>query len=151
MISVLIYIISQSATMLSINKLTLEDIRQNYQLAVSDKNICRRMISSLEDSQRSPVEQAYCGAFQAIWANHTSSLGEKLSSFNKGKKNIDAAAKKSPQDIEIKFIRLSIQKSSPAFLGYKDKMKEDRTFILNNKQKISSTLLSTMIDNLLKQ
>jgi len=109
------------------------------------------MISSLENNPRSAVEQAYCGAFQAIWANHTSNLGEKLSTFNKGKKNIDAAAERSPKDIEIKFIRLSIQKSSPALLGYKDKMKEDRSFILNNKQKITSTLLSTMIDNLLKQ
>ncbi|HQW55616.1 MAG TPA: hypothetical protein PK076_05790 [Saprospiraceae bacterium] len=151
MISVILYILSQSTTMLSIHNLTIEEVRQNYQLAVSNKNICRSMISSLENNPRSAVEQAYCGAFQAIWANHTSNLGEKLSTFNKGKKNIDAAAERSPKDIEIKFIRLSIQKSSPSLLGYKDKMKEDRSFILNNKQKITSTLLSTMIDNLLKQ
>ena len=133
------------------NALSLEVLRTNYQLAVKDKNICSAMIQQLENNPESDVHLAYLGAFQTIWANHTFNPINKLSTFNKGKKNIDKAAKLSPNDIEIIFIRHSVQKNCPGFLGYNDNRKEDEVFLSKNRNSITSATLKNMVEKLLKR
>lgn len=45
----------------------LEQIRSNYLLAPTIKNLCRDMILKL-DQTKDPLHMAYLGAFKAIWA-----------------------------------------------------------------------------------
>jgi hypothetical protein len=132
------------------NALSLEVVRNNYQIAVQDKDICLSMIQQLENNHESNVYLAYLGAFQTIWANHTFNPINKLNTFNKGKKNIDKAAKLSPNDVEIIFIRHSVQKNCPGFLGYNDNLKEDEKFLSKNRNSITSATLKNMIEKLLK-
>jgi hypothetical protein len=132
------------------NALSLEVVRTNYQLAVKDKNICSSMIQQLENNPESNVHLAYLGAFQTIWANHTSNPISKLSTFNKGKKNIDKAVNLSPNDVEIIFIRHSVQKNCPRFLGYNDNWEEDEKFLSKNRNSITSVALKNMVEKLLK-
>lgn len=132
------------------DELILEDIRQNYQLAVSDKNICQSMIKQLSDQTLSPVQLAYYGAFQTIWANHVLNPIDKLRTFKKGKKNIDNAIKLSPRNTEIIFIRHSIQKHTPAFLDYKKNMKADEIFLRKEVNNIKSSSLKNLVVQLLK-
>ena len=93
---------------------------------------------------------AYLGAFQTIWANHVFNPFSKLKTFNKGKRNIDKAIKLSPNNVEIIFIRYSIQKNSPAFLSYKSNLKEDQKILKQNFSNINSIDLKRMIENVLK-
>ncbi len=132
------------------NALNLEVVRNNYQLAVKDKDICLSMIQQLENNPESNVHLAYLGAFQTIWANHTFNPINKLCVFNKGKKNIDNAVKLSPNDVEIIFIRHSVQKNCPGFLGYNENREEDETFLSKNRNSITSTTLIKMVEILLK-
>ena len=132
------------------NALSLEKMRTNFQSAVEDKSICRSMIQQLENNHESNVHLAYLGAFQTIWANHTLNPISKLSTFNKGKKNIDKAVKLSPNDVEIIFIRHSVQKNCPGFLGYNDNWIEDEKFLVKNRHNITSATLRKMVENLLK-
>jgi len=131
------------------NAVSLDDVRHNYPLAVKDKNICRSMILALENQMESNVHLAYLGAYQTIWANHTFNPMDKLSTFNKGKKNIDTAALLSPKDVEIIFIRHSVQKNCPWFLGYNENLEEDKTFLSEALNSISSPTLKNMVENLL--
>lgn len=147
LIPVFILIISSSFTG---NTLSLEDVRKNYQVAVSDKETCWSMISQLRNSTASNVHLAYLGAFQAVWANHISNPISKLNTFNEGKKNIENAVKRSPDNVEIIFIRYSVQKNCPAFLGYRSNVAEDRAFLSRNTGKITSDHLKKMIEGLLK-
>ena len=94
---------------------------------------------------------AYLGALQTIWANHTLNPLSKLSTFKKGKKNIEAAIKKEPNNAESRFIRLSVQKNAPKFLGYQSNIKEDVEFIKNNRSQIKSNILNQYIEPLLKE
>ncbi len=55
-----------------------------------------------------------------------------------------------PDNIEIRFIRLSVQKNAPSFLGYNKNIKEDQLFIENNRREIRSPVLLKNIDKLLK-
>ena len=129
----------------------LETIRKNYELAVNDKEICKHMINELINSTESNIHLAYLGAFQTIWANHIINPISKLNTFNKGKKNIEFAIKNAPKNVEIRFVRLSIQKNSPNFLGYNDYINEDNNFIKKNKNTITSTTLKKMIQLILNQ
>lgn len=127
----------------------LESIRANYKKAVSDKKLCLTMIRGLSKSTENSVHLTYLGAFQMIWAKHVTNPISKLKTFNKGKKNIDDAAKAEPNNLEIRIIRLSVQKNSPAFLGYKKNIEEDKKFIGANYKNITSNHLKNMVKALI--
>lgn len=137
-----------SFLMLSSQNITT--IRKNYQKAVSDKQACREMLAQFENKRNEGLELAYQGAFQAIWAKHTNNPFEKLSTFKKGKSNIEKALKQNPDQIESIFLRYSIQKESPGFLGYKSNIKEDRAMLDKNVKHIDDALLKQMIIQILK-
>lgn len=130
----------------------VEDVRTSYIRSVADKDLCKAMILKLEPQQTgSGILRAYLGAFNAVWASHVFNPVTKLKSFNKGKKYIEAAVKEEPGNIEIRFIRLSVQKSCPFFLGYSGQIQEDTKFIHANIGQINSEQLKSMIIAALKK
>ena len=129
----------------------LDYVRANYDKAVTDKKLCSQMIEDLKEAEQTPLFLAYLGALQTIWANHIFSPISKLNTFNKGKKNIEQAIKKEPKNVELRFIRLSVQKNAPSFLGYYSNIKEDMQFIKNNRSGIKSEILNKHIEPLLKE
>lgn len=122
----------------------LEKIRINYEKAVSDKKICQAMIEKLS-TDTDALHMAYLGAFQAIWAKHIINPISKLSTFKKGKKNIELAVKSKPDDVEIRFVRLSVQLNCPSFLGYSSHINEDKKIVESNIRNIQSAVLKRMV------
>lgn len=138
---------------LSVNYLcavNLDTIRENYVKAVTDKNSCKEMIDKLANQQSNMVDKAYLGAFETIWAKYTLNPLSKLKTFNKGKDKINAACEADPNNVEIRFIRLSIQKNCPYFLGYRDNITEDEAFLEQHAKTITSPILKEMVDKLLE-
>lgn len=129
----------------------LNEVRASYSKAVLDKKLCKKMIEELELSkEKSVIALAYLGAYQTIWANHVFNPLSKLATFKKGKNNIESAISKEPENVEIRYIRFSVQKNAPSFLRYNSHLKEDRDFLVKNKKKINSDLLQKNIETLLK-
>jgi hypothetical protein len=56
-----------------------------------------------------------------------------------------------PLNTEIRLIRLSVQKNAPAFLGYRNNVKEDESFIRKNINSIYNAALLKMANELLKE
>lgn len=135
---------------LVLNAQDINSLRKNLVLAVDDKSVCENMINALLKNKNSPVEQSYLGAYQTIWAKHVINPLSKLSTFKKGTKNIDQAVATDPEQIEIRFIRYSVQKNAPKFLGYSEALKKDEVFLINNHHKIASPALKQMIKNVLQ-
>lgn len=129
----------------------MDMLRNNYAVSVTDKELCRKMLTVLKDAEQTPLLMAYQGAYQTIWANHVFNPIEKLRTFNKGKANINRAAELAKDNTEVIFIRYSVQKNCPRFLGYRDHIKEDRVFLLNRIKTITSPLLKKMVENLLSE
>lgn len=128
----------------------LDYVRANYDKAFTDKKLCSQMIEDLKEAEQTPLFLAYLGALQTIWANHVFNPLSKLATFKKGKNNIELAISKEPENVEIRYIRFSVQKNAPSFLGYNNNLKEDRDFLVKNKKNINSDLLQKNIETLLK-
>lgn len=130
---------------------TLEDLRNKYTDVVADSELCKDLIDNLSDKKDlSSTEKAYLGAIQTIWANHTKSPISKWKTFQRGKDNIEAAVKASPNNIEIRMLRYSVQSNCPKFLNYYEEMDADKAYILENKAQIKSPALLKMYHGLFK-
>jgi len=130
----------------------LDDVRKNYSKMASNEELCKSAIANLKEAKNSSATHlGYLGGLQTIWANHIFNPIGKLKTFNEGKKNIEQAIKKEPENVELRFIRLSVQKNAPSFLSYQSNIKEDIQFIKNNRSQVKSNILHKYIETLLKQ
>lgn len=129
----------------------LKNIRNQYHAAVTDENVCRALIAKLsKEKEIGNIELAYLGALETIWAKYVLNPFSKLKTFKNGKEKIEQAVNQEPNNIEIRYLRLSIQKNVPGFLGYNDNIKEDDLFLKTNLNNVVSEQLRTMIENILK-
>lgn len=129
--------------------INIDFIRENYDRAVTDKNLCNQMIEDLKKAESTPLRLAYLGSLQTIWANHVFNPFGKLSTFNIGTKNIEKAVESDPNNAEIRYLRLSVQKNAPAFLGYSSMIETDEIFLKKNRQKINSAAVQKKLDQLI--
>jgi hypothetical protein len=143
MISILLFLIS-----FNINGVDIDFVRTNYTASIKDKQLCSRMISELKKKNDSPINMVYLGGLQTIWANHVFNPINKLKTFKEGKINIEKAIKLDPDNVELRFIRLSIQKNAPSFLGYNSNINSDKEFIKSNQKTISSAIVRNNINEL---
>ncbi|MFD1166561.1 hypothetical protein ACFQ2C_13180 [Sphingobacterium daejeonense] len=143
MISILLFLIS-----FNINGVDIDFVRTNYTASIKDKQLCSRMISELKKKNDRPINMGYLGGLQTIWANHVFNPINKLKTFKEGKNNIEKAIKLDPENVELRFIRLSIQKNAPSFLGYNSNINSDKEFIKSNQKKISSAIVRNNINEL---
>lgn len=129
----------------------LEYVRSNYQNAVTDEKLCKNLIEALSEKADNPIYLGYLGAFQAIWANHTMNPMAKMETFRKGKKNIEKAIAAEPNNVELRFIRLSLQKNCPEFLGYSSQIPEDTQFIKDNLHKVTAETLRQLCNTVIEK
>lgn len=130
----------------SSNDSYLHGVRSNYIRAANDKKLCSKMIQELAKTENNTTLLAYLGGFKAIWAKHTINPIHKLSTFKEGTKLIEKAVKDDQQNIEVRFVRLSVQKNCPFFLNYKKNINDDIRFIKANKNNIGSTQLKDILE-----
>ncbi|MCB0824227.1 MAG: hypothetical protein KDC09_16135 [Bacteroidales bacterium] len=83
-----------------------------------------------QDVSDDVVLLAYKGAAQTTLANCKKTPFSKLSVFNEGKDDLEKAIQEDPDNVEIRFLRYTIQTNIPGFLNYNNK-EEDRKFILD--------------------
>lgn len=149
--NIMVLIISFFFLIQNPNESLLIKVRLNYNVFLSNKDLCQATISELEKNKNESVLfLGYLGALQTINASHVSNPITKLKTFNKGKQNIEAAVKADPNNLEIRFIRLSVQKNAPSFLGYNTSISEDIAFINKNRQLIESEVLINNVEQLFK-
>jgi len=127
----------------------LFEIRSNYPKALNDKQICNDMITILSKENLNTIEKGYYGAYLVIWANHTWNPIDKLNTFKKGKIELENAIKQDSKNVELRFLRLSIQANVPKILNYDQNIKSDLIFIKEHKDKIQSNQLLKMVNEII--
>ncbi len=125
----------------------VKEIRIQYLKAVENSEITTKLDGDLAtiSSAKKPVLLAYRGAVLTLKAKFAKGRKDKKDFFKEGVSLIESAIKAEPSNIEIHYIRLSVQENSPKFLGYNKKTEEDKQLIINNLEAISSKELKTII------
>jgi len=112
-------------------EISLDSLRMLYFEEWIGKCGAEKLVAYTEpmDETASPVFKAYRGAGLATTSNCTSWPVRKITRFRDGKALIEEAVSLRPNDLEVRFLRFTIQRNIPDFLGY-DNVEEDRKFIM---------------------
>lgn len=77
-------------------------------------------------SSYNPLILAYYGGIQALKAKHAFNPVSKLSHLISGLNRLEEAVARSPESLEIRFMRFSILDHIPGFLGYSEEREDDK-------------------------
>lgn len=128
------------------NSQDLYQLRAQYPLAQESEELTSQLDDKLaQTSGADPVMMAYKGAVKTLMADFAKKVKEKKVYFKEGVELIETALKTEPNNIEIRYLRLTIQEHAPKFLKYHDNISEDKRIILNNYPSISSKELKAVI------
>lgn len=124
---------------------SLQEVRALYEEAVREEASCKKLLLLLQpySAPTKPLLAGYKACATMVMARHVFNPFRKLSYFSKGKQLLEEAIGRASQDIELRFLRFTIQTNVPSFLGYTNKIQSDKQFLLN--------ALDTLQDDHLKQ
>jgi hypothetical protein len=133
------------AFLTSISNPEIVAVRQQYELAEKSKEHFNKFIVILNSIKTidAITKLGYEAAREMIAAAHTMNPLNKLKYFNNGKEILESAILANKDNIELHYLRFTLQEHSPSILGYKGKMKEDKSFLM---QHISEKLKQTDSD-----
>jgi hypothetical protein len=97
-----------------------------------------------------PVYEAYIGIGNFFMAKHAGNPFSKLTYFTNGKKYLESAVSRSPENLELRFLRYTSQVEMPLFLGYNKNIAEDKKFILEHYHKSKDSFLVSQIKQYFK-
>jgi hypothetical protein len=131
-------------------------IRKLLITALDSKKTTDSLYTSLS-SVKSPsaLTNAYMGTLEALKAKHAWNPYYKIKYLNDCQKTFKAAVTRDPHNIEIRFMRFSIEHNVPGFLGYTKNLEADKNEIikqLGNKHyaQADEALVKTIIDFLIE-
>lgn len=111
----------------------LDSLRIQYLAAAEDSSkldVLEKSCSSL--SNNSITSQGYCVMIHFLEAKNAFNPYRKLSEFNIGKRKLDSLILADEKNIELRYMRHSIQDRVPSFLGYHDQLQVDKNFMIAN-------------------
>lgn len=122
------------------SNLNIVEVRKNYKDAVTSQSKVDSFNESLKNVTKNDDKRlvAYKGAAIALAARFLKGAKQKNETFKSGVELVEFAIDNKPLDMEVRFVRLSIQQNSPKFLGYNKEIEGDKNYILTNYNTIRS-------------
>jgi hypothetical protein len=130
------------------SQLTLTEVRNAYEKAVYNEQTAINLLANLKTSN-SQTFIGYKGAVTIVMAKHVMSPYKKLNYFKTGKDVLEQAIQKEPLNVELTFIRFSIQCNAPKFLDYHSNINADKLFLLKEVKTIKDVDLKKRITKFL--
>ncbi len=110
-----------------------QNTRDSYVRSLKSRLEGERLLTILIKHEQTAFVLGYTGATKMILAKHAFNPFVKLSYFNSGKRQLEAAILKDSQNVELVFLRYATQVSAPSILNYTQHLAADRKFILQTK------------------
>jgi len=139
------------STIICFGQIDIDKIRSDYSVAVKDKKLCENNLKTLESGAKTATEQGYLAAYEILWAKHKNNPFTKLSQFKKGKNRLESVISKNKDNIDLHFIRWSVQTHAPSFLDYHKDRLVDKNFLVQNLKKLPSQEGKKIIFKYLKE
>lgn len=130
------------------NSQNLEQIRSEYPSAESSEQITQRLDEDLTNvPSEKTILMAYKGAIKTLQAKFAKKVRDKKEFFKEGVALIENAIQTDSENIELRYIRLTVQENAPRIVGYRDSIEEDKEFIINNFERSPSESVKATIRN----
>ena len=124
----------------------LSQIRDQLPAAFENDKACSSMLAKYKKVKTDNVVlNGYIGGLYIARSRHAP-LFDKMSNLKKGTAILEDALKKMPDNIELRFLRLSIQLNLPGFLGYNDNVESDKKFVLKHYDSASPVIRKRIVD-----
>lgn len=110
----------------------LHVLRRQLMAAIESSKVTDSLynkLSGIRDKQ--PIIQAYIGTLRALKAKHTWNPYYKIKYISDAEKDYQAAVAADPHNMEIRFMRFSVEHNVPGFLGYNKNLTADRLEIIH--------------------
>ena len=106
-------------------------IRKAIVQAVDSERITDSLLQKLSPfSDNNPLLMGYVATLQALKSKHHWNPYLKLKYLQLATKKMNMAVAGAPMNLEIRFMRFSIQHYTPSFLGYSKQLAEDRQVLV---------------------
>ncbi len=118
-----------------------------YKEAPNSKEITLQLVKELETIKKTDaaVLVAYKAASLTLLAKNSKGVKSKKAYFKEGVTLLEFIISENPKNIELRFIRLTIQEKTPKFLKYKANISEDKSFIYNQLKNVKNSNLRAYI------
>lgn len=106
----------------------------------SEKNTLLMMKqAALCEKQHLLLSKAYLAAAEMSMAKYKVNPYSKITIFNKGKVKLEEVISRDTTNIELRYIRYTIQDNIPSILGYAKQMPSDKVYLLKHLPAIKKT------------
>lgn len=114
-------------------EINLDSLRKDYYEVIHDASLTDTFFTKVYGTKdSSAIVEAYRGAAWALRAKVAWNPMAKLSYLKKSQKALEVSIGKDSSNLEIRFIRYSIQFHLPGYLGMSNDMEEDFSLIKTN-------------------
>jgi hypothetical protein len=115
--------------------LDIQTLRREYLQAVENEKKTDELLDILsKENSQEPLRIGYKGALESLKAKHAFNPYTKMNYLKKAQKTFEQAISLSPDDVELRFLRFSVQHYLPAFLGASKHLEEDKGVIVQHIQ-----------------
>ena len=131
----------------------IEDVRILFHKAESSQRVCLELIEILEpyNEKNNALLFGYRASGIMLMAKHLINPFSKLSYFKRGKLMLEKAILFDQKNVELRFLRYTIQTNVPAFLNYSDNKEKDRAFLNQSLNKLNDQKLKIIISTYLNK
>ncbi|SKB34075.1 hypothetical protein [Daejeonella lutea] len=128
-------------------------VRLKFHKSTSSEKVCKDLIKELHpyNEKNNPLLLGYKGGANMLMAKYVINPFSKLSYFKKGKGMLEKAIQADNKNVELRFLRYTIQNNVPSFLGYNDHMTADKSFLTQSISNVRDPELKKIITSYLKQ
>ncbi len=125
----------------------ISELREMYPKASSDVEIANNLYDQLSGVSLTdnPKLRAYKGAILSLKAKNAKTIKDKKMYFQEGVQFLETAVKTAPADIEIRYLRLTVQEHAPKIVKYNKNIEEDKSFIVAHYGKTKDAKLKASI------
>ena len=129
---------------------SLETLRKGYYNVNTDSAACKKLFDIVKTgTPEDNLRKGYKGAITAAWANFAKRKEDKIKLFNAGKKLMEESIAADSSNIELRFLRFTIQTNCPKALGYNKKINADKKFIVSHFDSVKSSDFKTKMSEYL--
>lgn len=137
----------------SSNTIDLAKLRDNYYSAAINKSDAEEfytIITKIKNIELAEIK-GYTAMSFFLKANYLINPLKKWESFKEGKELLEKTITSNPNNVELIFLRLTIQTNAPKILGYNQNIEQDLEFLLKSIKSVEDSDLTTRIITFLNQ